>query len=62
MPNSLKSGPKTIDMEDYKYILGHPNHSRGHFAEKNGTRTDIHGHWLQLFGEYSEVILSLPGS
>lgn len=44
MPNSLKSGPKTIDMEDYKYILGHPNHSRGHFAEKNGTRTNIHGH------------------
>ena len=32
----------------------------GHFAEKNGTRTDIHGHWLKKIGKFGEAVLSLP--
>lgn len=32
---------RNFGLSHYKHILGHPNHSRGHFAEKNGTRTDI---------------------
>ena len=33
--------------------------SCGHFAEKNGTRTDIHGHWLKKFGDNDAAALSL---
>lgn len=53
---------KGIDLGDYKHILWQTNDSSGHFAEKNGTRTDIHGHWLKEFGKSGKELLSLSES
>lgn len=45
MQQSSTSKSEDIDLGDYKHIWRFPtDHSCGHFAEKNGTRTDIHGH------------------
>lgn len=46
MQQSSTSKSEDIDLADYKHILERPNYSCGYSTEKNGTRTDIHGHWL----------------
>ena len=57
---SLKQNePRTTHLSATTNKTTFYKHFRGHFAEKNGTRTDIYGHRLQKFGDNNPLTLSL---